>query len=145
MSFDNIITFTALEFHAALTTLFFIDFMHRILVEGFDVASSMKHILTAVAQSSLARHTNILLMHCVPGSLSIASTLYVFTNPRWHPWGHCLSPTCPVCASLHTWSNEFKKGPTYSFACTPLAKGLAVLTSQRGLNCVLMMSREVVG
>lgn len=124
MSFDNIIAFTAVEFHAALTTPFFIDFTNRILVEGFDLASSMKHILTATAQSSVARHTNILLMHRVSGSSSIASTLYVFTHPRWRPWGHRLSPACPVCASPHSWSNEVRTGSTYSFACRyPFCRG----------------------
>jgi hypothetical protein len=117
MSINDLMAFTAIEFHAALIAPFFIDFAHRILIEGFDLAPSMKHILTATAQSSVSRHTNIVLMHRNPSTLSIASTLYVFTHPKWCPWGQRLPPACPTCGSPHSWSGKVKKGSTYSFVC----------------------------
>jgi hypothetical protein len=117
MLFDNVIAFTAVEFHVAFVVPFFVDFTHRILIEGFDLALSVKHMLTAVAQSSVARHTNIIFMHRNPRTSSVTSTLYVFTHPSWRPWGEHLPPACPTCASPHSWANVVKKGSTYSFAC----------------------------
>jgi hypothetical protein len=117
MFIDNLVAFTATEFQYALVTPFLVDFTHRILIEGFNVVPSMKHILTAIAQSSIARHTNVVLMHLNTATSSIASTLYVFTHPKWRPWGQRLPPACSVCASPHSWSDEIRKGSTYSFIC----------------------------
>lgn len=116
MSINYLIAFTAIEFHAALITPFFIDFTHRVLLEGFDLVSSMKYMLIATVQSPVACHTNIVLMYKT-GESSITSTLYVFTHPRWRPWGQRLPPACPKCCSPHSWSDEIKKNSTYSFVC----------------------------
>ena len=37
MSIDNLIAFTAKDFHLTLIAPFFIDFMYRILIEGHDL------------------------------------------------------------------------------------------------------------
>jgi len=113
---DNLIAFTAAEFHPALIAPFFIDFAHRVLLEGFDLAQSMKQMLTATVQSPVARHTNIILLHRDDDN-SLASTLYVFTHPTWRPWGQRLPPACPECASPHSWSDAVRKYSTYSFSC----------------------------
>ncbi|KIM77371.1 hypothetical protein PILCRDRAFT_12012 [Piloderma croceum F 1598] len=95
MSIDNLIAFTAKEFHASLVTLFFVDFTYRILIEGFDVNTSMTHMLAAMSQSHLARHTNVVHMRLDTQTPMVDSTIYIFTNPRWRPWGNRLPPACP--------------------------------------------------
>ena len=117
MSVDYLLAFTAVEFHASLITPFFINFTHCLLIEGFDLVSSMKHILITTVQSSIARHTNIVLMHQNASTTSITATLYVFTHPRWRPWGQRLPPACPKCSSPHSWSDKIKSRSTYSFVC----------------------------
>jgi hypothetical protein len=117
VSIDNLIVFTAKEFHASLVTPFFVDFTFRILIEGFDLNTSMTHMLAATSQSHLARHTNVIHMYLNTQTATVDSTVYIFTNPRWRPWGNRLSPACPDCASPHSWSNVIKQGTTYSYSC----------------------------
>jgi hypothetical protein len=117
MSIDNLIAFTAKEFHASLVTPFFVDFTFRILIEGYDVNSSMTHMLSATSQSHLARHTNVIHMRLNTKTPRVDSTLYIFTHPRWRPWGNRLPPACPNCASPHSWSDGTNQGSTYSYFC----------------------------
>ena len=117
MLIDNLIASTAVKFHAVLITPFFVDFAYCVLLEGFDLEPSMRYILMATAQSPAARHTNIVLMRRNAGPPSITSMLYVFTHPKWRPWGQCLPLACPKCSSPHSWSDEVKSGSTYTFTC----------------------------
>jgi hypothetical protein len=117
MSIDDLIAFTAAEFHAALITPFFIDFTHRILIEGYSLNSSMKAMLSATSQTHLARHTSVVHMQLEAETSTVGSTLYVFAHPKWRPWGNRLPIACPICASPHSWSDVIKKGSTYSYVC----------------------------
>ena len=117
VSIDNLVAFTAEEFHASLITPFFIDFTFRVLIEGYDFNTSITHMLSATSQSHVARHTNVVHMRLNTQTPTVDSTLYVFTHPKWRPWGNRLPPACPDCASPHSWSDMIKQGSTYSYSC----------------------------
>jgi len=45
---------------------------------------------------------------------------YVFTHPKWRPWGHRLPMTCPVCGTPNCWTEAGKHFSTYIFTCRHL-------------------------
>jgi len=117
MSVDNLIAFTATEFHAALVTPFFINFTQRILIEGYNLCTSMTPMLLATSQTHLARHTDLVYMQLKKETSLVHSTLYMFTHPKWRPWGNHLPISCPSCASPHSWSDLTKTQSTYNYSC----------------------------
>ena len=72
--------FTAAEFHAALTTLFFIDYAQRSLIEGFELRSSLDNILMATSQSPLCQHTNLVSIHCDAQTSALEAIKLIFTH-----------------------------------------------------------------
>src|ERR1700736_6005110 len=79
---DDLVAFTAPEFHAILALSFFVDYTQRVLVEGFDLADSFKHTLNGCSQSHLAQHTNI--VHArFKDSLALIVKEYVVSHVKW--------------------------------------------------------------
>jgi hypothetical protein len=74
-------------------------------------------MLTSASSTHLARHTNIVHMAFNSDTLALSSTLYVFTHPKWRPWGNRLPTACLKCASPHSWSDVVKVGSMYSYSC----------------------------
>lgn len=116
MAIDELVAFTAPEFHAVLTTSFFVDFTYRVLIEGFSLSHSFKPMLTACSQSNLARHTNIVHVHFEDGYIKYSKE-YVFSHKKWRPWGYRLPASCNGCSSPQSWKGPVKSKSTYSFNC----------------------------
>ena len=85
LNINDFIVFTAAEFHTALTTLFFIDYAQRILIEGFELRSSLDNILTATSQSPLGRHTNLVSIHHDAQTSALEAVKLIFTHTVWGP------------------------------------------------------------
>lgn len=131
---NDLIAFTAPEFHVDLTVSFFVDYAQRILVEGFELSASFKALLTASSQSNLARHTNIIHVNFEDGCLSQAKE-YVFSHEKWRPWGHRLPPSCPKCSSPESWKDPVKSKSTYIFNCrSDTCDGVCSFEKQEGFE-----------
>jgi hypothetical protein len=116
MAVDELVAFTAPEFHAVLTTSFFVDFAYRVLIEGFSLSYSFKPMLAACSQSSLARHTSIVHVHFENGGIAYSKE-YVFSHEKWRPWGYRLPASCNGCSSPLSWKDPVKSKSTYIFNC----------------------------
>lgn len=131
---DDLLAFTAPEFHADLTVSFFVDYAQRVLVEGFELSASFKALLTASSQSNLPRHTNIVYVNFEDGHLSEAKE-YVFSHEQWRPWGHRLPPSCPICSSPECWKDPVKSKSTYIFNCrSDKCAGVCLFDKQEGFE-----------
>ena len=131
---DNLVAFTAPEFHADLTVSFFVDYAQHVLVEGFELSTSFKALLIASSQSNLARHTNIIYVHFKDGCFSEAKE-YVFSHEKWRPWGHRLPPSCPECYSPESWKDPVKSKSTYIFNCrSDKCKGVCLFDKPEGFE-----------
>ena len=117
LNINKFIAFTATEFHAALTTLFFIDYAQRSLIEGFELHSSLDNILMATSQSPLGQHTNLVSIHCDAQTSALGAVELIFTHTTWHLWGSRLPASCPKCSSPQCWSKPAKSGSTYIYSC----------------------------
>ena len=116
MGIDELVAFTAPEFHAILTVSFFVDFTHRVLVQGFNLSGSFKPMLTACSQSDLARHTNIVHVRLENGHIA-HSKEYIFSHAKWRPWGYRLPTSCNRCSSPQSWKDPVKSILMYIFSC----------------------------
>lgn len=117
VSVNDLVAFSAPEFHAGLTVGFFVDYAQRVLIEGFSLRPSFKQILTATSQSALGRHTNIVHVHRDAETSAFLAWAYVFTHVQWRPWGNRLPIACPECQSPQAWAQAGKQGSTYLYAC----------------------------
>ena len=117
LNINNFIAFTAAEFHAALTNSFFIYYAQCILIEGFELRSSLNNILTATSQSPLGQHTNLVSIHRDAQTSALEAVELIFTHTTWHPWGSRLPASCPKCSSPQCWSKPDKSGSTYIYSC----------------------------
>ena len=117
LNINNFIAFTAAEFYAALTTLFFIDYAQRILIEGFELCSSLDNILRATSQSPLGRHTNLVSIHHDAQTSALEAVKLIFTHTTWRLWGSHLPASCPKCSSPQCWLKPTKSGSTYVYSC----------------------------
>lgn len=93
----------------------------------------MKPLLQSNTQNHLARHTNIVHIRHDANTSTFVSLIYIFTHPKWRPWGNRLPTACPKCSSPHSWSDVIKQGSTYSFTCRNGAcPGLCSFTRPEG-------------
>ena len=138
--------FTAAKFHAALTTSFLIDYAQCILIEGFELRSSLNNILTAPSQSLLRRHTNLVSIHRDAQTSALEAVKLIFTHTTWHPWGSRLPASCPKCSSPQCWSKPAKSGSTYIYPAGDLVfLGHVHSRSQWDLSCTHQVSMVDVG
>jgi hypothetical protein len=120
-----------------LVTSLFVDFMHRVLIEGFDPVPSMKFMLAATVQSPLAHHTNIVLLHPDANATSIDSTIYVFTHPMWCPWGHVFLLLAPNASLQIVGLTKSRRVQLILLhAGIGIVEIHAALPSHMGLNCL---------
>lgn len=116
MNVDDLIAFSAPKLQASLTGSFFVDYAQRILVEGYTLKSHFKSLLSASAQSNVARHTNIVYFHR-QNRTTLSAFEFTFTHTRFRPWGWRIPPACSSCRSPRPWSKPIKQGTTLIFVC----------------------------
>jgi len=137
LGINNMVAFTAPELHAVLTAHFFVDYTMRVVIEGFTLQQSFKSLLTSSAQSNFTRHTNIVSIYHDQSSSTLVADSYIFTHPKLRPWGQRLPISCPLCSSLHSWSDPTRNQSTIIFACTATGcPGLCSFPKPEGIEIV---------
>lgn len=117
MKVDDLVAFSARKLQVSLTATFFVDYAQRVLLEGYTLHSHFKSLLTASAQSNVARHTNLVYVRRkTHGKLDACE--FVFTHPIFRPWGCRIPSSCPSCKSPCSWSKPIKQGQCIIFVCT---------------------------
>ena len=143
LTINDMVTFTAPQLHASLTSHFFVDYTMRVVIEGFGLKPSFQSLLTTSAQSNFSRHTNIVHLYYSQNGSEVLTDNYIFSHPKLRPWGQWLPISCPSCSSLHSWSDPTRHQSTIIFACT--RSGCLGLCTFRKLEGVEPVGKEVNG
>ena len=97
--------FSTKELQPTLTTLFFYNFVHHVLIEGMPL--SQHNIATVLDQAVfIARHTPLFHFYLERKKNKPTPELtvveYAWTHDTMRPNGHDIGPQCPDCGSLYS-------------------------------------------